>query len=211
MSTTWHHQRGYTPPPPPPPHPHPQYRCIILLLHFQHEDTFPSMGVYDAWNRGYSGVGIRVSILDDGVEPDHPDLIENYVCHTINIHVYTYCVKFVATKMETVIVSCQSNNSYYIFYILFYHITNRPFKNSTLRNALKTYEIFAILFCYESNLPNQSECYVSFLETHAREIQASGRHDPTFPIERLNVTLIFIFRINIKMQIKIVNMLYFRT
>ncbi|XP_053376827.1 proprotein convertase subtilisin/kexin type 6-like [Mercenaria mercenaria] len=43
-----------------------------------HDDTFPSMGVYGSWRRGFSGNGIAISVLDDGVEPDHPDLVGNY-------------------------------------------------------------------------------------------------------------------------------------
>ncbi|MGH0137080.1 UNVERIFIED_CONTAM: hypothetical protein FKN15_007663, partial [Acipenser sinensis] len=31
-----------------------------------------------AWQQGYTGKGVVVSILDDGIEKDHPDLIENY-------------------------------------------------------------------------------------------------------------------------------------
>jgi len=37
-----------------------------------------NMNVEDAWQQGYTGEGIVVSILDDGVERDHPDLVENY-------------------------------------------------------------------------------------------------------------------------------------
>ncbi|XKL65989.1 hypothetical protein PGB90_009409 [Kerria lacca] len=36
------------------------------------------MNVRGAWEDGYSGLGIVVTILDDGLEKDHPDLIVNY-------------------------------------------------------------------------------------------------------------------------------------
>jgi len=36
------------------------------------------MNVEEAWDRGYSGKGITVTILDDGVEWNHPDLSANY-------------------------------------------------------------------------------------------------------------------------------------
>ncbi|KAL4227164.1 Proprotein convertase subtilisin kexin type [Mactra antiquata] len=42
-----------------------------------HEDTHPSMGIYEAWTMGYSGAGIHVNIVDDGIEADHPDLVGN--------------------------------------------------------------------------------------------------------------------------------------
>ena len=36
------------------------------------------MNVEDAWEQGYTGKGVVVTILDDGVEHDHPDLNANY-------------------------------------------------------------------------------------------------------------------------------------
>ena len=36
------------------------------------------MNVQPAWNRGYSGKGVVVTILDDGVQRNHPELIRNY-------------------------------------------------------------------------------------------------------------------------------------
>lgn len=37
------------------------------------------MRIKEAWKLGYSGKGVIVTILDDGLEWDHPDLIKNYV------------------------------------------------------------------------------------------------------------------------------------
>lgn len=34
-----------------------------------------------AWAQGYTGRGVVVTILDDGIEKDHPDLISNYASH----------------------------------------------------------------------------------------------------------------------------------
>lgn len=36
------------------------------------------MNVRRAWERGYTGKGVVVTILDDGIEKDHPDLRKNY-------------------------------------------------------------------------------------------------------------------------------------
>ena len=36
------------------------------------------MNVEAAWDMGYSGKGVTVTILDDGVEWNHPDLAANY-------------------------------------------------------------------------------------------------------------------------------------
>lgn len=40
--------------------------------------TMRHMNVVGAWKRGYSGKGVVVTILDDGIEKDHPDLEQNY-------------------------------------------------------------------------------------------------------------------------------------
>lgn len=37
------------------------------------------MHIQDAWQRGYTGKGVVVSILDDGIQGNHPDLSQNYV------------------------------------------------------------------------------------------------------------------------------------
>lgn len=36
------------------------------------------MNVQEAWARGYTGHNIVVTVLDDGIEKDHPDLAANY-------------------------------------------------------------------------------------------------------------------------------------
>ena len=37
------------------------------------------MNIMGAWKRGYTGKDVVVTILDDGIERNHPDLIHNYV------------------------------------------------------------------------------------------------------------------------------------
>lgn len=37
------------------------------------------LNVLGAWRRGYTGKGVVVSVLDDGIERQHPDLRPNYV------------------------------------------------------------------------------------------------------------------------------------
>lgn len=36
------------------------------------------MNVRGAWLMGYAGRNVSVSILDDGIQRDHPDLVANY-------------------------------------------------------------------------------------------------------------------------------------
>lgn len=37
------------------------------------------MNLGPAWQKGYTGKGVVVSILDDGIQTNHPDLAQNYV------------------------------------------------------------------------------------------------------------------------------------
>ena len=37
------------------------------------------MNIIPAWQKGYTGKGVVVTILDDGIERNHTDLFENYV------------------------------------------------------------------------------------------------------------------------------------
>jgi hypothetical protein len=42
------------------------------------------------WEKGYSGRGVAVTILDDGIQTNHPDLVDNYVSlFVLVIHVIT--------------------------------------------------------------------------------------------------------------------------
>ncbi|XP_054836268.1 proprotein convertase subtilisin/kexin type 4 [Eublepharis macularius] len=45
---------------------------------YMNNDVTPDLNVLAAWSRGYTGLGVVVSILDDGIEKDHPDLVDNY-------------------------------------------------------------------------------------------------------------------------------------
>lgn len=46
------------------------------------------MNVGPAYQKGYTGKGVVVSILDDGIQRNHPDLYQNYVMHNVFINVY---------------------------------------------------------------------------------------------------------------------------
>lgn len=41
------------------------------------------MNVIPTWQKGITGKGVVVTILDDGLEYDHPDLEHNYVSFSI--------------------------------------------------------------------------------------------------------------------------------
>uniref|UniRef100_A0A7N8X1H9 Furin (paired basic amino acid cleaving enzyme) a n=1 Tax=Mastacembelus armatus TaxID=205130 RepID=A0A7N8X1H9_9TELE len=51
---------------------------IICFLHPQYNSNHRDLNAKDAWRLGYTGKGVVVSILDDGIEKNHPDLMQNY-------------------------------------------------------------------------------------------------------------------------------------
>ncbi|XP_033053659.1 proprotein convertase subtilisin/kexin type 4 isoform X4 [Trachypithecus francoisi] len=48
---------------------------------YMNSEAQPDLSVLQAWGQGLSGQGIVVSVLDDGIEKDHPDLWANYSPH----------------------------------------------------------------------------------------------------------------------------------
>lgn len=42
------------------------------------------MNVQQAWDDGFTGKGVVVTILDDGLEKNHPDIQPNYVSLLLN-------------------------------------------------------------------------------------------------------------------------------
>ena len=45
------------------------------------------VNVIPVWNAGVSGKGVVVTILDDGIEHNHTDLVKNYVS---SFHIYCW-------------------------------------------------------------------------------------------------------------------------
>jgi subtilisin family serine protease len=53
--------------------------------------NLPDMNVTGAWALGYTGQGVVVSVLDDGLERTHPDLVKNYDPNaSYNVNAYTF-------------------------------------------------------------------------------------------------------------------------
>ena len=55
------------------------------------------MNILPAWKQGFTGKGVVVTILDDGIERDHPDLRSNYVRNSVDcinqIVILNMCIK----------------------------------------------------------------------------------------------------------------------
>lgn len=55
---------------------------IIGIFFYEQSDTAVSMNVQSAWQAGFTGKGILVAVVDNGVKIDHPDLKSNFVSPT---------------------------------------------------------------------------------------------------------------------------------
>lgn len=61
-----------------------------MNFNFQNRGNGLDMNVIPAWREGVTGNGVVVTILDDGLESDHPDLEQNYVSIEF-LHLYLLC------------------------------------------------------------------------------------------------------------------------
>ena len=55
---------------------------LLMFIAFQKRpegSNEPTLNVIAAWNSGYTGKGIVVGVVDDGVNGSHPELQDNYV------------------------------------------------------------------------------------------------------------------------------------
>lgn len=59
--------------------------CVL-----QSNPVHQDLNTKEAWAQGYTGRGVVVTILDDGIEKDHPDLIRNYVSQKYPKHIHIY-------------------------------------------------------------------------------------------------------------------------
>lgn len=59
---------------------------FFFRSNLQHRGNGLDMNVIPAWKEGITGKGIVVTILDDGLETDHPDLVDNYVSVLIQVY-----------------------------------------------------------------------------------------------------------------------------
>ena len=58
----------------------PQWADMWYMNRNMYSPDLPDMNVTSAWAQGYSGRGVSVTFLDDGLEHTHPDIHQNYVC-----------------------------------------------------------------------------------------------------------------------------------
>lgn len=50
-----------------------------MVCYLQQTSQSPSMNVYNAWDKGFTGSSVTIAIVDDGIDVGHSDLFGNYV------------------------------------------------------------------------------------------------------------------------------------
>jgi subtilisin family serine protease len=88
---------------------------LVLLCSLQSNPSEADLNARGAWSQGYTGRGVVVTILDDGIEKDHPDLASNYV----------------STATTTCSVSIDGRSTLRIAYSFFYITFFLPSENTT--------------------------------------------------------------------------------
>lgn len=58
---------------------------FLLCVHRQYNPNHRDLNAKAAWQSGFTGKGVVVSILDDGIEKNHPDLMQNYVSLALDV------------------------------------------------------------------------------------------------------------------------------
>ena len=82
------------------------------------------MNVQDAWKMGITGKDVVVTILDDGIEKDHPDLKRNYVSQRMNYN----CTFFFINQFYNIV--------FKLFHMLFC-LSDQSFNQYVFRNLYK--------------------------------------------------------------------------
>ena len=65
--------------------------ALLTFLAFQERpegSNEPTLNVISSWKSGYTGKGIVVGVVDDGVDGSHPELRNNYVTIAFLISVF---------------------------------------------------------------------------------------------------------------------------
>ena len=46
----------------------------------------PTYNVQDVWNMGFTGKGVVVAVVDEGIEKNHPELKQNFVSEDLLVN-----------------------------------------------------------------------------------------------------------------------------
>jgi subtilisin family serine protease len=69
------------------------------------------MNVWPAWQKGYTGKGVVISILDDGIQTNHPDLALNYVSLTSKVSWCDYLMAKIACRTQVPVLTSMTTTT----------------------------------------------------------------------------------------------------
>ena len=62
------------------------FNSALFLSHhiaFKNREDGPTYNVIEVWKQNITGQGVVVAVVDEGFDPDHPEIKDNYVSQTI--------------------------------------------------------------------------------------------------------------------------------
>ena len=57
--------------------------AFLSPLAFKNREEGPTYNVIEVWKKNITGHGVVVAVVDEGFDPDHPEIKGNYVSHII--------------------------------------------------------------------------------------------------------------------------------
>jgi hypothetical protein len=100
--------------------------CNNLLLKKHDENEHGrAMNISGAWRLGFTGKNVVVTILDDGIEKDHPDLVQNYVSISS-----MYCVLHACMLKKTISRNHKQVPISMVMIMIHNHVMIQPMKTS---------------------------------------------------------------------------------
>ena len=60
------------------------YICkrLVSICFQKRDDGQPTYNVIDVWERNITGAGVVIAVVDEGLDPEHPELKANYVSYS---------------------------------------------------------------------------------------------------------------------------------
>ena len=52
---------------------------VVVFFAFKNRDDGPTYNVIEVWKKNITGQGVVVAVVDEGFDPDHPEIKDNYV------------------------------------------------------------------------------------------------------------------------------------
>lgn len=58
------------------------FKLRVSICFQKRNDGQPTYNVIDVWERNITGAGVVIAVVDEGLDPEHPELKANYVSYS---------------------------------------------------------------------------------------------------------------------------------